>query len=142
MAKLRLEDWFPMSPLAGPPLPRWMGTTWPWYKKGFWVEERVDFREDGKMRFVWAVHNETNKPVTIVAIKAHREGRTDFPWDAVLPERNGWTIPAGVTNEWAYGWVLPSYYGYVSGRTSTDFFEVKDSEGNIYKTKTITFQIP
>jgi len=33
MAEFRLEDWFPMSPLIGPPLPKWMGLTWPWYKE-------------------------------------------------------------------------------------------------------------
>jgi len=27
-----LEDWWPISPLIGPPLPKWMGITWPWYK--------------------------------------------------------------------------------------------------------------
>lgn len=27
-----LEDWWPASPLLGPPLPRWMGVYWPWYK--------------------------------------------------------------------------------------------------------------
>ncbi len=27
-----LEDWLPISPLEGPPLPKWMGITWPWYK--------------------------------------------------------------------------------------------------------------
>ncbi|MBA7689880.1 hypothetical protein ES703_98399 [subsurface metagenome] len=27
----RLEDWFPTSPLIGPPLPKWLGLTWPWY---------------------------------------------------------------------------------------------------------------
>ena len=32
MAELKLEDWFPMSPMAGPPLPQWLGITWPWYK--------------------------------------------------------------------------------------------------------------
>jgi len=33
MAELNLEDWFPMSPLMGPPLPEWLGLTWPWYKE-------------------------------------------------------------------------------------------------------------
>jgi len=33
MEEFRLEDWFPMSPLMGPPLPKWMGLTWPWYKE-------------------------------------------------------------------------------------------------------------
>lgn len=28
----KLEDWWPVSPLEGPPLPKWMGITWPWYK--------------------------------------------------------------------------------------------------------------
>lgn len=28
-----LEDWFPMSPLVGPPLPRFLGLTWPWYRR-------------------------------------------------------------------------------------------------------------
>lgn len=27
-----LEDWWPTSPLVGPPLPSWMDITWPWYK--------------------------------------------------------------------------------------------------------------
>ena len=29
MAELKLEDWFPVSPLVGPPLPKWMEITWP-----------------------------------------------------------------------------------------------------------------
>ena len=33
MAELKLEDWFPMSPLKGPPFPKWMEITWPWYKE-------------------------------------------------------------------------------------------------------------
>lgn len=32
MAEIKLEDWFPMSPLVGPPLPKWLELTWPWYK--------------------------------------------------------------------------------------------------------------
>lgn len=32
MAEIKLEDWFPMSPLMGPPLPKWLGLKWPWYK--------------------------------------------------------------------------------------------------------------
>jgi hypothetical protein len=32
MTDLKLEDWFPMSPLVGPPLPKWLALTWPWYK--------------------------------------------------------------------------------------------------------------
>lgn len=27
-----LEDWLPTFPLAGPPLPRWLGINWPWYE--------------------------------------------------------------------------------------------------------------
>ncbi len=27
-----LEDWTPMPPNMGPPLPIWMGIYWPWYK--------------------------------------------------------------------------------------------------------------
>lgn len=30
MNNFELEDWLPMSPLEGPPLPKWMGITWPW----------------------------------------------------------------------------------------------------------------
>ncbi|MBA7704187.1 hypothetical protein ES703_112988 [subsurface metagenome] len=26
------ETWLPMSPLIGPPLPKWMGIIWPWYE--------------------------------------------------------------------------------------------------------------
>ncbi|MBA7714185.1 hypothetical protein ES703_123202 [subsurface metagenome] len=33
MPELAIEDWMPMSPLIGPPLPRWMQVTWPWYKE-------------------------------------------------------------------------------------------------------------
>jgi len=32
MIDFKLEDWVPMSPLAGPPLPLWMHLYWPWYK--------------------------------------------------------------------------------------------------------------
>lgn len=32
MVAFKLEDWVPMSPLAGPPLPLWMHLYWPWYK--------------------------------------------------------------------------------------------------------------
>ena len=32
MAEIKLEDWLPCSPLIGPPLPRFLGITWPWYK--------------------------------------------------------------------------------------------------------------
>lgn len=28
--KFRLEDWLPISPMVGPPLPKWMGAKWPW----------------------------------------------------------------------------------------------------------------
>lgn len=34
MAELNLENWTPMSPLKGPPLPRFLGIYWPWYKEG------------------------------------------------------------------------------------------------------------
>lgn len=34
MAELNLENWTPMSPLKGPPLPRFFGVYWPWYKEG------------------------------------------------------------------------------------------------------------
>lgn len=33
MAELNLENWTPMSPLKGPPLPSFMGIYWPWYKE-------------------------------------------------------------------------------------------------------------
>ena len=33
MAELKLEDWFPMSPMVGPPLPKFLGIYWPWYKE-------------------------------------------------------------------------------------------------------------
>jgi hypothetical protein len=26
-------EWFPMPPMMGPPLPKWLGVTWPWYKE-------------------------------------------------------------------------------------------------------------
>lgn len=29
---IKIEDWLPPSPLVGPPLPRFIGITWPWYK--------------------------------------------------------------------------------------------------------------
>ncbi len=29
----KLEDWLPQEPQMGPPLPKWLGLTWPWYKK-------------------------------------------------------------------------------------------------------------
>jgi len=32
MAEIKLEDWLPISPLVGPPLPRFLGISWPWYK--------------------------------------------------------------------------------------------------------------
>ena len=32
MVNIRLEDWWPMPPDRGPPLPRFMGVIWPWYK--------------------------------------------------------------------------------------------------------------
>jgi len=32
MAELNLEAWFPMSPLMGPPLPKWLELYWPWYQ--------------------------------------------------------------------------------------------------------------
>lgn len=28
-----LEEWLPTPPMIGPPLPIWMGITWPWYKE-------------------------------------------------------------------------------------------------------------
>ena len=28
----KIESWFPMSPIQGPPLPRFLGLLWPWYK--------------------------------------------------------------------------------------------------------------
>ncbi len=31
MAEFNLEDWFPMSPLEGPPLPKFLALYWPWY---------------------------------------------------------------------------------------------------------------
>lgn len=29
---ITLENWWPCGPLIGPPLPKWLGVTWPWYK--------------------------------------------------------------------------------------------------------------
>jgi hypothetical protein len=34
MNELNLENWLPMEPAKGPPLPRFLGITWPWYKEG------------------------------------------------------------------------------------------------------------
>lgn len=31
--EFRLEDWFPMSPIMGPPLPKWLALYWPWYQE-------------------------------------------------------------------------------------------------------------
>ncbi len=31
MPRYELEDWWPTSPLVGPPLPKWLGIYWPWY---------------------------------------------------------------------------------------------------------------
>ncbi len=31
MPRYKLEDWWPTSPLVGPPLPKWLGIFWPWY---------------------------------------------------------------------------------------------------------------
>lgn len=28
-----LEEWYPASPLVGPPLPKWLKVAWPWYKE-------------------------------------------------------------------------------------------------------------
>lgn len=39
MNNLALEDWMPMPPEMGPPLPRSMGITWPWYKLAVPVPE-------------------------------------------------------------------------------------------------------
>jgi len=33
VAEFKLEDWLPVSPLIGPPLPKWMGIIWPWHKE-------------------------------------------------------------------------------------------------------------
>ena len=33
MAEIKLEDWFPMSPMEGPPLPEFLNIYWPWYKE-------------------------------------------------------------------------------------------------------------
>lgn len=32
MNELKLEDWMPMPPDMGPPLPKFLGIFWPWYK--------------------------------------------------------------------------------------------------------------
>lgn len=29
--EVKPEDWWPTPPQIGPPLPKWMGVTWPWY---------------------------------------------------------------------------------------------------------------
>ena len=34
MNEFKLEDLMPMSPLEGPPLPKFLGIKWPWYKEG------------------------------------------------------------------------------------------------------------
>ena len=33
--EFELEEWLPMSPMEGPPLPRFFNILWPWYKGGF-----------------------------------------------------------------------------------------------------------
>ncbi len=30
--RVNIQDWLPISPLEGPPLPKFLGLTWPWYK--------------------------------------------------------------------------------------------------------------
>jgi len=40
MAELTLEDWIPMSPLKGPPLPNFLNIYWPWYKEELPPEEQ------------------------------------------------------------------------------------------------------
>lgn len=38
-----LQDWFPMSPVVGPPLPKWLGVSWPWYKEAAkWYHKTLD----------------------------------------------------------------------------------------------------
>lgn len=32
LAEFELEDWLPVMPWAGPPLPRFLGIFWPWYE--------------------------------------------------------------------------------------------------------------
>ena len=34
MNDFELENWFPMDPVKGPPLPRFLNIHWPWYKQG------------------------------------------------------------------------------------------------------------
>jgi len=35
MDNFTLENWLPMEPAMGPPLPRFLNIFWPWYKRGF-----------------------------------------------------------------------------------------------------------
>lgn len=36
---MNIEDWLPLSPLQGPPLPRFLNVLWPWIKGGIPGEE-------------------------------------------------------------------------------------------------------
>lgn len=83
MAKIELENWIPMPPTMGPPLPRSMGITWPWYKP--------------------AVPPEELPPNTIaVAIKNPPNEATMWSlvltdWDKTIPIHSSEETPSGIS---------------------------------------------
>ena len=52
----------------------------------------------------------------------------------------GWVVGAYKPTKYAWGWVDPSYYRLVHG-TNTYSVEFTDIGGNIYASKTISFEI-
>lgn len=73
---LELEDWMPMGSDKGPPLPRFLGIYWPWYKPEVPEGRVIDFAElailgvDGKA-FTSVVGTEATlaEPITMSKMK-------------------------------------------------------------------------
>ncbi|MBA7639598.1 hypothetical protein ES703_47257 [subsurface metagenome] len=63
-----LEDWMPMPPDMGPPLPRWLVLYWPWYEKPPGTYRLVVFRVGNGTVTPGSGDYEAGSTVTLTAV--------------------------------------------------------------------------
>ena len=93
MDEFKLEDWFPMSPLKGPPLPRFLGIYWPWYKE---IDVILPPIEPGQTRIYGKVTDARGEGVVAANVSVTWTGEP-FTWSvSKLSDPSGYYLLTGL----------------------------------------------